>query len=125
MAPTSTLLLLLLVALVHAQSCYYPDGTPTDVDAPCPDSDLCCPLNWQCLSNGLCYDPSNDYYERRTCTDRSWESEDCPNFCTYSSGGNEAILLCSSGEYCCDGNREWCLFGILRGLSGLVVVDVC
>lgn len=94
------------VVLALAQSCYYPDGSLTTADAPCPNSALCCPLNWRCLSNGLCYDPTNNYIQRRTCTDRTWQDADCPNFCTYSETGNEAILRCGSGKYCCNGNGD-------------------
>lgn len=102
-------ILIIFAVLRHkafAQQCYYPNGDISTVDAPCPDSDLCCPLNWECLSNKLCYDPTNDYYERRTCTDSTWNSDNCPSFCTYSEAGNEAILMCEDANYCCDGNRK-------------------
>src|SRR5215471_13305704 len=42
----------------------------------------------------------------RTGTDKNWGSS-CPQICTYqkSAAGNEAILRCQSGVYCCDKNR--------------------
>ncbi|MCJ1253676.1 hypothetical protein MMC24_001488 [Lignoscripta atroalba] len=95
--------------LVNGQSCYYPNGDlSTQGDAPCSDEpgSACCPLNWECLSNGLCYLENADYYGRYTCTDQTWQSPGCPNICTQdkTASGNEAILQCSQG-YCCDANR--------------------
>lgn len=94
----------------EALDCFYPDGTVSDVDIPCPNSKQCCPLDWQCMSNGLChYKPlgSNapEQWERRTCTDPDWKHADCPKFCTYSAGGNEAVKICGDYEtFCCAGN---------------------
>lgn len=61
---------------VSAQNCYYPNGDVSRTDASCSDDGgACCPLDWICLSNGLCWlDDSNDYYGRYTCTDRSCKS---------------------------------------------------
>src|SRR5579871_1394906 len=44
--------------------------------------------------------------ERRTGTDKNWGST-CAQICTYgkTAAGNEAILRCQSGLYCCDKNR--------------------
>ena len=100
------LLPFILATLTAAQTCYYPNGDPSPVDVPCPNSDLCCPFNWECLSNGLCHDAASDQYDRRTCTDQTWQSAECPDFCTYSEAGNEAILQCDDGRFCCDGNGE-------------------
>ncbi|MCJ1394996.1 hypothetical protein MMC18_007877 [Xylographa bjoerkii] len=98
--------------VVHAQDCFYPNGDlSTEGDGPCSSEpgSACCPLNWECLSNGLCYnpDPSLQWYGRYTCTDRTWQSSNCPQICTHNgtAGGNEAVLECSSGSYCCDANR--------------------
>lgn len=117
MAPTTRPLalplnLLALLSLLQlspptAAQCYYPNGAINTVDGACPNSDLCCPLGWQCLSNGLCQLPGSDpVLERHTCTDETWSSSECPNFCTYSEAGNEMILRCRDGSYCCDGNGE-------------------
>ena len=74
------------VATAEAQSCYYPNGDLSTSDGPCSSEPgaACCPLNWQCLSNGLCYLEAQQYYGRYTCTDKSWSSEQCPSFCTDS-----------------------------------------
>ncbi|KAM3420293.1 hypothetical protein BST61_g3578 [Cercospora zeina] len=104
-----TLVLLhFLPPAVSAQNCYYPNGDVARTDASCSsDAGACCPLGWECLSNGLCYLEDEDYYGRYTCTDRSWGG-DCPQYCTSNNtaAGNEAIVLCSDGSWCCDKNRD-------------------
>ncbi|WPG99541.1 Hypothetical protein R9X50_00235800 [Acrodontium crateriforme] len=95
----------------HAQNCYYPNGDlSTEGDAACSsDGGFCCPLNWACLSNGLCYLENEDYYGRYTCTDQSWQSNSCSQICTQgdTASGNEAILQCTDGSWCCDGDRSF------------------
>ncbi|KAF1986549.1 hypothetical protein K402DRAFT_463482 [Aulographum hederae CBS 113979] len=101
--------LLSLVLLTQAQSCYYPSGDlSTQGDTRCGSTEMCCPLNWQCLTNGLCYLESEEYLGRYTCADETW-GPGCPNICTNngSARGNEAILKCDDGRYCCDGNRSF------------------
>ncbi|CAK1363249.1 unnamed protein product [Cercospora beticola] len=96
------------VPLVSGQNCYYPNGDVARTDASCSsDGGACCPLNWECLSNGLCYLENADYYGRYTCTDRSWGG-DCPQYCTSNNtaAGNEAIMWCPDGSWCCDKNRD-------------------
>ncbi|KAF7195152.1 hypothetical protein HII31_03358 [Pseudocercospora fuligena] len=92
-----------------AQNCYYPNGDVSTTDAACSSSgdSACCPNNWECLSNGICYDPTNEYFNRNTCTDQSWESSDCPQYCTANNtaAGNEALKQCDDGSWCCDGDR--------------------
>lgn len=51
-------------------ACYYPNGDSSDPgDQPCSSdpASACCPLNWQCLSNGLCYLENEQYFGRYTC----------------------------------------------------------
>lgn len=66
------------------QACYYPNGDISLEDVPCGDSGagICCPLNWQCMTDGLCYLANEDYYERHSCVDASWPSLSCPRICT-------------------------------------------
>ena len=75
-----------LTTLISAQQCYYPNGDLSTTDAPCSSADgaACCPLDWQCLDNGLCYLEAEQYFGRYTCTDKSWESDLCPGMCTNS-----------------------------------------
>ena len=109
-------------------SCYYPNGDPSiENDIPCNTSGdgPCCPDQWQCESNGLCFLENEGYYGRYTCTDQTWQSSSCPQICTHgifqfilartemkltedvdlTANGNEAVLECTSGSYCCDSNR--------------------
>ena len=72
--------------------CYDMDGTVMAGDRPCsPDSKVsqCCGLSWTCLENGMCATANTstltgqpaDTLMRATCTDSSWESDTCPQFC--------------------------------------------
>ncbi|KAL9610571.1 MAG: hypothetical protein Q9167_004722 [Letrouitia subvulpina] len=92
------------------QSCYYPNGDLSTTDGPCTSDPgaACCPLNWQCLSNGLCYLEAEKFYGRYTCTDKNWQSEQCPGFCTNNNkdAGDQAVQQCSDGSWCCDHNRD-------------------
>ena len=78
---------ILLPHITLAQNCYYPNGDISTSDYPCSsDGDgPCCPFQWQCLSNGLCYLDNAQYYGRYTCTDQTWSSSGCPEICTDGS----------------------------------------
>lgn len=68
-------------------SCFYPNGNPSlEDDIPCSTGSAvgCCPLDWTCQPNGLCYLQNENYYGRYTCTDQDW-GIGCPNICTYST----------------------------------------
>ncbi|KAF2493921.1 hypothetical protein BU16DRAFT_562876 [Lophium mytilinum] len=104
----------LCVSIAQATDCYYPNGklSPNANDQPCSTAEgsACCPENWQCLDNGLCYYPPDDYYGRYGCTDKTWGSPLCPsNLCTddLTAVGDEALLQCSNqnDQWCCDGDR--------------------
>lgn len=86
-----SLVLLASIAVVancqNQASCYYPNGDLSkENDIPCSSApgSACCPMNWQCLDNGLCYLDNAQYYGRYTCTDKSWKSSGCPQICTHS-----------------------------------------
>ena len=75
------LTILLLFEVVNCTLCYYPDGTLATLDSPCfPDADVsfCCGNGTACLADQLCY---NDGYIRGSCTDKTWNSPECPQFC--------------------------------------------
>ncbi|OCK74342.1 hypothetical protein K432DRAFT_430072 [Lepidopterella palustris CBS 459.81] len=108
------LLIALWIAVARGTNCYYPNGdlSPSTNDFPCStiEGAACCPLNWQCLSNGLCYLENENYYGRYGCTDQTWNSPYCPrDLCTHdlTAAGDEAVLQCSNhnNQYCCDGDR--------------------
>ena len=69
--------------------CYSPDGTVQDSDSPCNvslEESACCNDADICLDNGLCLPQalqSNSFY-RGSCTDQSWQSGECPQYCADS-----------------------------------------
>ncbi|KAF2864445.1 hypothetical protein K470DRAFT_261327 [Piedraia hortae CBS 480.64] len=102
-------LVLAAITLVAGQSCYNPDGSPALDSFPCSsEGGTCCPLNWVCLSNGMCYYPPDDFYGRYSCTSADWSG--CQTTCTsnLTDVGNQAILKCSDSNdsWCCDHNRD-------------------
>ena len=63
MGAPAMLTLILLPALIRAQSCYFPDGTPSTAQAddwtvcnPNAAVSACCESTHVCLSNSLCLD---------------------------------------------------------------------
>ncbi|KAF3002531.1 hypothetical protein E8E13_006995 [Curvularia kusanoi] len=97
-----------LAQQVTAQTCYYPNGNKApSTEQPCSSASgsACCPENWQCLDNGLCYYPPTGLHGRYSCTDKDWNSPGCAsNLCTYgmTAGGGESITQCSNH------NNQWC-----------------
>ena len=78
-------LLYSLRSLTTAQ-CFYPNGQASD-DLECDPEEpetACCPRGYTCLSNGLCELTNSSgiaNYGRGSCTDLSWRSTLCPQFC--------------------------------------------
>lgn len=77
--------------------CYYPDGTTAYDELPCHPSaevSVCCARGWTCLSNSVCIllQDSQLLEEfsyswigatiQSTCTDKSWVSSECSQYCT-------------------------------------------
>ncbi|KAF2006601.1 hypothetical protein P154DRAFT_550835 [Amniculicola lignicola CBS 123094] len=98
----------LLVQVVVAQTCYYPNGKEAP-EKPCSSAEgsACCPDKWECLDNGLCHYEPDNLFGRYSCTDQSWEAPGCPsNLCTYNMGaiGGESITQCSNhdNQWCCN-----------------------
>lgn len=63
--------------------CYYPSGDLEPNNFPCGDPvpGACCPVDYYCMSNGLCLSNLYMAYQRATCTDQSWTPESCPIMC--------------------------------------------
>lgn len=86
-----------------SRNCYFPNGIQSS-GSPCfPDRSVspCCGPGFVCLSNGLCQ-PGSDTHRtyqytiyRSACTDRTWNSTDCPKVCL---GRKCHPLLCVSRE---------------------------
>lgn len=63
--------------------CYFPDQTVATGNYACnlaSNVSACCGTGGICLDNGLC-GTSNNEIIRGACTDKSWTSDDCPQYC--------------------------------------------
>lgn len=74
--------------------CYFPNGDNSPRAVPCHENAIesfCCAPHQGCLSNKLCFvnptetDPANFVYARGSCTDKTWKSGACADFCLGSS----------------------------------------
>lgn len=97
--------------------CYWPNGDPTSQDVACRDTSgdtACCSPGFACLENGLCMvtphvdlSPENITYVRGSCTDMSWKSSNCPNYCVrgdapygdYLNGAQGLVKCKDTGPY--------------------------
>ena len=76
--------------------CFYPNHEIKQIDSPCfPDKDIspCCSDDMVCLGNGLCHNEKTGILTRGTCTDRTWKSPYCPQYCLKSSFNTGLCLL--------------------------------
>ena len=80
-------ILCLLTSFTFAQggvpACYFPRGEGDGFGYACDltaNVSACCAIGWACLDNGLCKS-GNGKIARGSCTDRSWNSLDCPQYC--------------------------------------------
>ena len=66
------------------KACFYPDGLRLFADIPCSkngsEDNFCCGPAAICLSNKICWDGGSGYL-RGSCTDATWKSSACPQFC--------------------------------------------
>ena len=70
---------------VEQPLCYQPDGTLAWGDYACDLSNsdsTCCGGSMICLNNQMCWSESEGAYYRGSCTDKTWKSSNCPQFCT-------------------------------------------
>ncbi|TKA82259.1 hypothetical protein B0A55_01698 [Friedmanniomyces simplex] len=103
------------VSFAYAQTCYWPDGTQTETNwTPCDASKSvtsCCDAADLCLNNGYCFSQAGNgngfpnRLVRGACTDKSWKSGSCPQYCSdISTGGQQTIALVqdeANGYFCC------------------------
>ena len=92
----------LLTYLSLANNCYYPHGNVALADVVCfPSSadSFCCGLGYACLENKLCMRTAEGTdnqpigtLDRGSCTDQSFNSSACPQFCT-DAGSKHFIRL--------------------------------
>ena len=103
--------LTLLLNASAARDCYFPDGSLSGDTACFPnlDTSACCGVGYDCTSKGLCNKPDSDYSSivRGSCTDQSWGSTECPQYCVGTDDGNNlddanSIWACNDpGWYYC------------------------
>ena len=69
--------------------CYYPDGSISTGDIPCNSAaagnsvSACCGQSDICLDNGLCFvQESSPTVARGSCTDETWQSLQCAQYCS-------------------------------------------
>lgn len=74
----------ILIVQRVAALCFDPDGTRLFADQPClvngTQDSFCCGPQATCLSDKLCWDGGGGYV-RGSCTDATWKSSACPQFC--------------------------------------------
>ena len=89
-------------------TCYYPSGREAPNDTPCRNDtpfSTCCAQGYVCLSNGLCQATGDDVarpgvpqFVRGACTDGTWRSTNCPQFCMTDGvdflDGENGVLQC-------------------------------
>ncbi|EDU47132.1 hypothetical protein PtrSN002B_007082 [Pyrenophora tritici-repentis] len=121
-------IILLITFYISTTSClcYFPDGTLVERDTPCSTAanSTCCGQGFACLSNNLCAvtshvdaGPGQSTYVRGSCTDKTWNSAECPTFClNWDHGDNPAggmgIAKCPYIE-----ERFYCLDRFAEGFS--------
>ena len=81
-----------------AHICYFPDGTVAPDDVPCnsaSSASACCNKIDTCLDNHLCLE-THDYtiISRGTCTDSTWQSGECAQFCQDGRLSRSWLLAC-------------------------------
>jgi hypothetical protein len=93
----------------RATSCYFPDGNLTTTEAndwsPCDPTaqvSTCCQSTHVCLSNNLCFDNIFNHVLRGGCTNPSFPSPDCPQYCLDSPGDGLADMRQCNGQ-----NNYW------------------
>jgi len=108
------LLLSFFLSSGRAQTCYYPNGqVPTDFDfTPCNGNAVsaCCAMSEDtCVSHELCFNNDENEYFRGACTDQSWKSASCPQYClSINPGDYQQIELCDTTHYCCNTGGTSC-----------------
>jgi hypothetical protein len=100
-SPPVLLLLATLIRTSLQQTCYFPNGVIARDDYPCtslisksPGTDVhCCEIGRTCLPNRMCSGNQQDENPMRgTCTDSTWNSPNCPKFCTPCESPFELVM---------------------------------
>jgi len=113
-------------ALTATSRCYNPDGSlAASGNYPCflgQENSPCCGGGQVCEASGLCKVPDSVGVSdliRGTCTDSSWQSNECPQYCLQATTGGTNLISCqnvtsSDLDFCCDHTNGCCDSGIAR-----------
>ncbi|KAF3404165.1 hypothetical protein DPV78_002765 [Talaromyces pinophilus] len=100
-----------------SRQCYFPNHKLAVNDTACTAGSVsvCCQQGAACLDNGLCYLPSASAaggFIRGSCTDQTWASQDCPQYCTddipggiFNSLSDAGVVACGGTKYCCESDN--------------------
>ncbi|KAL8408589.1 hypothetical protein RB594_007142 [Gaeumannomyces avenae] len=80
--------------------CFFPGGKIHERGIACGSgaASSCCEPSQTCLSNGLCWNPTSNQIARVSCTDKSWNSDLCPRWCTTEQQDSASELRQCSGS---------------------------
>jgi len=96
---------ILSFALADVPLCFYPDGSQAQSDYACnltAEHSFCCAIGYNCLDNKICVAEEYSDWNRGSCTDKTWNSPDCPRFCMdFSSSGGSWLVNCGEKDVCC------------------------
>ncbi|RDI89489.1 hypothetical protein Vi05172_g362 [Venturia inaequalis] len=104
----SIALLFLFLRATSAQSCFWPNGTKTDVFKPCANSGACCYYideahHDPCYSNGFCQSLFHGFLYRGACRSANWDTGlGCASDCLQVSPGDQARVQMCDGFSCCN-----------------------
>jgi hypothetical protein len=119
----STLLIVILTGYIlstraEVPLCYYPDGSQALYDYACnltAEASFCCAVGFNCLDNNICVaaeGKGKQRYNRGSCTDKTWDSPECPQFCReFSPSGGSWLVNCERW----DGDPGVCCRDTLAG----------
>lgn len=114
-----------ILALSQGATCYSPNGEAALGNYPCflgQAVSPCCGGGSICEASGLCKVVGSQAVSdliRGTCTDSTWQSTDCPQYCTTADTGGTNLISCqnvtnSDLDFCCDHTDGCCDSGIGR-----------
>lgn len=127
-----TVLYVISFASLATALCYFPDGKSVPrQDTPCRSNGFAtfCGQGYACLSNNLCMltehvadaIPGQSKYVRGSCTDQTWNSPNCPNFCIVPANGDN--FSGGMGVTKCEGtqDRYYCMNDQTNSLSSSAI----
>lgn len=132
--PLLITVLLLLLTPTSAQTCYNQNDSIDPPSVPCypanstgTSQSFCCPVGRQCYTNGLCGPSNTDpNYGRLSCTDPTWRSPECPQFCLSNDGAGGAVVVLCPGtdqQYCCSNlARDGTTYGCCDNTSNFLAL---